>query len=125
MRRMGWSTTISRMSQWISGFQKIASNTPRAALGVITQAKKEYPDADLQSVVEEMGTTLSGAVGIFKSVVNSIATHGNAEQKQLVQPSLPALERPAPIVNNGVVPSRGESLFRESQEGAAETTTEV
>ena len=34
--RMGFSTQISRTCQKISGFQKMASRTPRAADGVMT-----------------------------------------------------------------------------------------
>lgn len=91
-----------------------------AALNVITQAKKEFPDAELQSVIEDMGTTLSGAVGIFRHVVNQISKTGasvNANANpQIATPTAPAITPPAPIVNGGVgQPSRGESLFRESQ----------
>lgn len=99
-----------------------------AALNVVTQAKKEYPDADLSAVVEEMGTTLSGAVGIFRSVVHEAAKHGAT---LAAAPGIPAIQspaiaapeapRPPAIVNNGVLPSRAESLFNESQPQAEQT----
>jgi|HigsolmetaAR201D_1030396.scaffolds.fasta_scaffold18162_2 hypothetical protein len=94
---------------------KIAEKTIQnvgAALSVLSQAKQQYPEADLGSAVEEMGGTLAGAVGIFRQVVNNITkTIGSAESVSQ-----------APIqgvVNHGVVPSRAESLFKGSVPGAA------
>lgn len=94
---------------------KIAEKTIQnvgAALSVLSQAKQQYPEADLGSAVEEMGGTLAGAVGIFRQVVNNITkTIGSAESVSQ-----------APIqgvVNHGVVPSRAESLFKSSVPGAA------
>lgn len=96
-----------------------------AALNVVTQAKKEYPDADLASVVEDMGTTLSGAVGIFRAVVNEASKQmiGTSTIEAPAQPQIPQIPPPVVqtegprtggIINNGVT-SRAESLFNESQ----------
>ena len=96
---------------------KIAEKTIQnvgAALSVITQAKAQYPDADLGSVVEEMGGTLSGAVNIFRNVVHSVATKSGGASA-----SEPLIESPTPVVNHGVVPGRAQGLFQESSpEGA-------
>lgn len=109
-----------------------------AAMNVITQAKDKYPDADLQSALEEMGMTLSGACNIFRTVVHAVVTssqNGSTESTGLPAvkgpeaPRAPVVQQPtAPVVpqlaNNGVQPTRAESLFRESAP-TADTPAEV
>lgn len=95
---------------------KIAEKTIQnvgAALSVLTQAKQQYPEADLAEAVNEMGGTLAGAVGIFRQVVNIITKNGtDAAAEQTAAPPAPAPRQG--VVNNGVVPSRAENLFRDS-----------
>ncbi len=96
---------------------KIAEKTIQnvgAAISVLTQAKAQYPDADLGRVVEEMGGTLSGAVSIFRQVVNTLVLQsGNDAQKVAAPPPASAPTVPQGIVNNGA-PSKAEQLFKES-----------
>lgn len=92
-----------------------------AALSVITQAKEKYPEADLGTVVEEMGGTLSGAVAIFQQVVNTITRQPAAASSVVHNEPAPAPRPQNGVVNTGV-PSRAEALFHESGPGGADQT---
>lgn len=99
-----------------------------AALNAVTQAKKECPDADLAGVMEEIGLTISESVAIFRQVVQSIprvpAAKKSTRAQQAQAPQEQAVTPPQNGIVNAGVPSRAESLFRESAPGESSETAQ-
>lgn len=92
-----------------------------AALNAVTAAKDKFPDAELSPIAEEMSHTMMPALGIFRKVVEQVASRQAAATVRKVikhTPETDTAKTDVMVNGTGGMRTKGEELFQESTPSA-------